>query len=427
LDALEDRATDGVAEQSAAEALIADCNSVLAKGPSPRALFIKGKALNSLAKIKRSNLLLEEAINTLNQVVTSTGNVPVSLLEQAGSECVDLMLFRGWNMRAIQVQKTLVKKIDDVTKRNRLGVLHLLSGQNSEAEAVFEAVLRSHPDNGFAMAHLGFILKLEGTKAGRSSALLQRGVDLLRRGIESGDVIDGKFFFHLGDGLRRLGRPEDADRVYAEGANRKVFLSFWQRSLYNVEGLKAQPVWQLAETGSQRQLETIAANWQEIKREALAIFREGLYVSEGESLKDVGSWAQFELYRQGRKNRKSCARAPKTCALIDAVPEVTTNRRGQVKFSVMEAGTHVHAHSGPTNCRLRAHLGLQVPAGSSSRLRVADRNLTWREGAMFVFDDSFDHEVWHEDPGRGQSRIVLILDIWHPDLTTLQKESLPAI
>ena len=50
--------------------------------------------------------------------------------------------------------------------------------------------------------------------------------------------VDGKFFYHLGEGLRRLGRPSEADSVYEAGAEAGKFISFWQRSLYNVEGLK---------------------------------------------------------------------------------------------------------------------------------------------------------------------------------------------
>jgi len=448
LDALEERieaTKEATSDESVAKSVIADCDSLLAKAASPRALFIKGKSLNVLAKIKRSNPILEDAINTLYQVVSSSASnnpVPLKLMEEAGSLCVQLMMFRGWNMRAVQTQKILVKKFgnDDVSKRNRLGVLHLLSGQNAEAGDVFEAVLADRPDNGFAMVHLGFVLKLKATgNSGKtpvtsSEKLLERAVDLLTRGIESGDndVMEGKFFFHLGDGLRRLGRSEDADKVYRAGADKGMFLSFWQRSLYNVNGLKAQPVWPLHETGVQRELEALAENWREIQTEAISIFREGLFAGEGESLQDTGRWSQFELYRQGRKSRQGCAKAPKTCALVDALgPAVTTNRRGQVKFSVMEAGTHVHAHSGPTNCRLRVHLGLKVPevavvAPPSSRLRVADQTLTWNEGQIFVFDDSFDHEVWHDNPQK-EARIILILDIWHPQLSASQRDSLPAI
>ena len=84
--------------------------------------------------------------------------------------------------------------------------------------------------------------------------------------------------------------------------------------------------------------------------------KNGGFKDESENLQDTGYWAQFELFVQGRKN-KNCVKTPLTCALIEAIPEVKNNRRGQVKFSVMKSGTHVHAHSGPTNCRLRAHLG----------------------------------------------------------------------
>ena len=65
----------------------------------------------------------------------------------------------------------------------------------------------------------------------------------------------------------------------------------------------------------------------------------------------------------------------------------------QVKFSVMEAGTHVRAHTGPTNCRLRAHLGLQAPDGGVAQLRVGDVAKSWADGQVLVFDDSFEHEV----------------------------------
>ena len=94
----------------------------------------------------------------------------------------------------------------------------------------------------------------------------------------------------------------------------------------------------------------------------------------------------------------------------------------QVKYSVMQPGVHVWPHCGPTNCRIRAHLGLVIPEGP--RIRVADDSRTWSLGEWIVFDDSFEHEVWHDGPS---FRLVLILDIWHPDLTVRQKTTLPPI
>jgi len=94
----------------------------------------------------------------------------------------------------------------------------------------------------------------------------------------------------------------------------------------------------------------------------------------------------------------------------------------QIKFSVMQPGVHVWPHSGPTNCRLRAHLGLVTPDGP--RIRVANEIRSWKQGEFIVFDDSFEHEVWHDGD---QVRLVLIVDMWHPELTAQEKATLSPI
>ena len=40
----------------------------------------------------------------------------------------------------------------------------------------------------------------------------------------------------------------------------------------------------------------------------------------------------------------------------------------QIKYSVMHPGTHVWPHTGPTNCRLRLHLGLVIPNNVAIRV-----------------------------------------------------------
>lgn len=49
---------------------------------------------------------------------------------------------------------------------------------------------------------------------------------------------------------------------------------------------------------------------------------------------------------------------------------------------------------------------------------------TWEEGKIMVFDDSFEHEVWHNGT---DIRLILIIDVWHPDLTPDQKKTLVPI
>ena len=62
-----------------------------------------------------------------------------------------------------------------------------------------------------------------------------------------------------------------------------------------------------------------------------------------------------------------------------------------------------------------------MPEGT--RIRVGTEERTWAAGQCLVFDDSFEHEVWHEG---STDRIVLICDMWHPQLD-FEREVLPTL
>ena len=47
-------------------------------------------------------------------------------------------------------------------------------------------------------------------------------------------------------------------------------------------------------------------------------------------------------------------------------------------------------------------------------LRVGDEARAWREGEVLVLDDAFEHEVWNDS---GEPRVILIVDVWHPDFS----------
>nr|CAD7407998.1 unnamed protein product [Timema poppensis] len=74
-----------------------------------------------------------------------------------------------------------------------------------EAKRVLTNILRIWPQNGFAMAHYGFILKVGDNN-------IEKSVGFLRHGIASREpgTLDGRFFFQLGDALMRLGRGNEA-------------------------------------------------------------------------------------------------------------------------------------------------------------------------------------------------------------------------
>lgn len=85
-------------------------------------------------------------------------------------------------------------------------------------------------------------------------------------------------------------------------------------------------------------------------------------------------------------------------------------------------GAKTWAHCGPTNCRLRAQLGLLIPPGS--HMRVANVTEVWKSGKIVVFDDSFEHQLIND----GKSPLLLLsLDLWHPELTVNQRVSLGSL
>lgn len=139
---------------------------------------------------------------------------------------------------------------------------------------------------------------------------------------------------------------------------------------------------------------------------------------------DAGNWNVFYLFLHNmdfRANRQLC---PRTAAIIEAIG----GHYDHAFFSALAPRSHVAKHHGPTNKKLRCHLPLVVPppktAGgdASCRLRIGGETIHVREGKCFVFDDSFEHEAWNDDPER--SRVVLIVDVWHPDLSAAERKFL---
>uniref|UniRef100_A0A8D3D792 Aspartyl/asparaginyl beta-hydroxylase-like n=1 Tax=Scophthalmus maximus TaxID=52904 RepID=A0A8D3D792_SCOMX len=323
---------------------------------SPRARYGRAQAEDDLAEKQRSNDMLQRAINSYKEAA-ELPDVTSDLLRAALKRRAERQQFLGRMRGSLATLERLVQIFpEDVSLKNDLGVAHLLLGDNKGAKRVYEEVLAAAPGNGFAKVHYGFILKSENK--------IPESIPYLRDGLESGEpgTDDGRFYFHLGDALQRVG-DDSAYHWYELGHRRGHFASVWQRSLYNVEGLKAQPWWTPTETGYSDLVKTLERNWKTIRDEALAVMDQntGLFIPEEENLREKGEWGQHTLWQQGRKVGTSCQGVPKTCSLLERYPEATGCKRGQIKFSVMQPGTHVWPHTGPTNCRLRMHLGLVVP------------------------------------------------------------------
>ncbi len=135
------------------------------------------------------------------------------------------------------------------------------------------------------------------------------------------------------------------------------------------------------------------------------------FAPESEPIARRGRWDVAFFYERGRPNDVLRRRCPVTFGAIDGERTVR-GPSGLAYLSRLAAASRVAPHRGPTNVRVRCHFGVDVPEACG--IRVGGETRTWTTGRCLVFDDSFEHEAWNDDV---YDRVVLIIDLWHPDLT----------
>ncbi|MEN9734000.1 MAG: hypothetical protein RLZ45_1995 [Verrucomicrobiota bacterium] len=158
----------------------------------------------------------------------------------------------------------------------------------------------------------------------------------------------------------------------------------------------------------------IEKDWQQVRKEldAVMVFRDRM-PSFQDILKEVGmiqsdnNWKTYFLCGIGMDCSENAKRCPETMRLLSKIPGVTT-----AFFSILSPGKHIPAHRGAWNGILRLHLGLMVPEPREKvKIRVGNDFYSWREGEAFIFDDTFNHEVWNDTEGY---RVVLFVDFPRP-------------
>lgn len=155
-------------------------------------------------------------------------------------------------------------------------------------------------------------------------------------------------------------------------------------------------------------------NYAAIRAEILALDA-ARFSPESERISRTGDWDVVFFYERGHRHDEVCAACPVTTRGIEGYPAVRT-LAGLIYVSRMRPSTQIAAHRGPTNLRVRCHLGIEVPDGDCA-IRVGEEARRWQTGRCLVFDDFFEHEAWnHTD----EDRIVLIVDLWHPGLSATE-------
>ncbi|MFN3515828.1 MAG: aspartyl/asparaginyl beta-hydroxylase domain-containing protein [Novosphingobium sp.] len=131
-------------------------------------------------------------------------------------------------------------------------------------------------------------------------------------------------------------------------------------------------------------------------------------------------WTAIHLIQRGARVEPNAAHCPQTMAFLGSMDQPWIAGCGaNAMFSLLAPRTSIPPHVGVANFRLLCHLPLIIPG--KCWFRVGEEVRDWQRGTAWVFDDSIEHEAMNETD---HLRIILIFDIWHPDLSAAERQAI---
>ena len=223
--------------------------------------------------------------------------------------------------------------------------------------------------------------------------------------------------------VQSINHKDEILRTVYQESGYKAELSAMEPHIWTMPGLRRSPIWDVPD---EKPLDFITVLFEE-KQILETIRGEYEYISIQEdgwktNTTPAGRWRVFHLFNQGVKVRENCQCCPETVRHLESLQGfMKGNVFGNAMFSSLEPGSHIETHTGPCNYRLRCHLPLVVPEGYC--MRVGECAISWQVGKMLIFDDSYVHTVWHSQTrSNAQKRVLLIFDIWHPEVDGRERE-----
>jgi aspartyl/asparaginyl beta-hydroxylase (cupin superfamily) len=146
-------------------------------------------------------------------------------------------------------------------------------------------------------------------------------------------------------------------------------------------------------------------------------------IAEMRPLNRNPDWTAIHLFHNGQPIGANADLCPRTMAVLSQINQpVIAGTSPTAMFSLLAPHTTIPPHRGISNSRLLCHLPLIVPDGCWFRVGAETRS--WREGEALIFDDTIEHEASNPSD---HLRIVLIFDLWHPDLSETERRAIAAI
>ncbi|XP_029109763.1 aspartate beta-hydroxylase domain-containing protein 2 [Scleropages formosus] len=173
-------------------------------------------------------------------------------------------------------------------------------------------------------------------------------------------------------------------------------------------------------------IEVLEASYPIILAEFQAVYQRGVDAKLGWTCQSPKGQAVFPLYSAGvcvAANCRSCPHSYRT--LLSLRTFISSNSLGSAGFWVLGPGATLGGCYGPTNARLRCHLGLQTPP--QCELVVGGEPQCWSEGHCLLVDDSFLHTVSHNGTAEDGPRVIFSVDLWHPNVAAAERQALDYI
>ena len=139
-------------------------------------------------------------------------------------------------------------------------------------------------------------------------------------------------------------------------------------------------------------------------------------------LRANSNWSSLSIYEAGSlkipEAKKLVMLLEENFMLADCSP-----MSPEVMISILKPGTHITPHYGISNIKETMHIPILLPNGDLG-IKVGNEKRSWNQHEPLIFDDSFIHEAWNYTD---EIRIVLIVDIWHHDLSVEERRFLSRV
>lgn len=199
-----------------------------------------------------------------------------------------------------------------------------------------------------------------------------------------------------------------------------------------VPGLSIQPFWDPSKDETlPKWTQPLQKRYKDIRSEftrvALAdpdqLAEQGNNIWAGALTDDASSygtdWKTLVLCDRGVWDPVNVNLFPKTAQAIHDCGVPAT----EVFFASMKPNSSIQPHTDFTNFVLTSHLPIVIPESGNNkcRLTIGDETRQWIDGELMVFDTSLMHDAINESD---EMRYILMMRVWHPDLTPSEIEAL---